>query len=157
MSIFGGDMTDDRAVLDFLTSEGALVIPDKIEEVNADTLASIVESEPFVTALFYDGESSLCSEVLGELENIDDEADVFKIRFVKIRDKTLADEYSLGGRLPALVYFRHGIPVVYQGDLADESEVLTWPFSSPAQCLNFSQRSSFSVVVPSSRIQAQAQ
>ncbi len=64
-------------------------------------------------------------DVLTELENIDDEADVFEIRFVRIRDKQLAEDFSLK-RWPSLVYFREGIPVVYQGDLKDEAEVLEW-------------------------------
>ncbi len=68
------------------------------------------------------------------------QADVFRIRFVKMRDpfsssssSTLADEFSLGvggdGRLPALVYFRAGMPVVYHGDLTDEDEVVHDAFS----------------------------
>jgi hypothetical protein len=46
-------------------------------------------------------------------------------RFIKIKDRDLADEYSLS-RLPSLVYFRSGIPVVYHSDLTDEEEVLEW-------------------------------
>ena len=47
-------------------------------------------------------------------------------RFVRIFDRDLAEEYSLTHRLPALVYFRRGIPLVYTGDLSDEPEVLEW-------------------------------
>lgn len=124
MTLFDGDLTDEDEVLDFLTSENLLIIPDKIEDVTAEALETIVNQETFVTALFMDG-SKLSSQVLNELEKIDDEADVFKIRFVKIVDARLADEYSLS-TLPALVYFRNGIPVVYHGDLMDEPEVLEW-------------------------------
>jgi hypothetical protein len=53
------------------------------------------------------------------------EADVFKIRFVRIFDNELAADYSLY-KMPCLVYFRNGIPVVYDGELKDESEVLEW-------------------------------
>lgn len=49
-----------------------------------------------------------------ELENIDDEADQLSIGFVKIHDEALADEYNLG-TLPALVYYRHQIPILYEG------------------------------------------
>ena len=102
------------------------MIPDKIEEVNAETLSAIVAKEAFVTALFYEAGSKRSSRIVDRLENIDDEADVFKIRFVKIKDAKLAEEYSLV-QLPALVYFRGGIPVVYHGDLEDEEEeVLEW-------------------------------
>lgn len=47
-----------------------------------------------------------------ELENIDDEADQLGIGFVKIADEALAEEYNLGS-LPALVYYRHQIPIIY--------------------------------------------
>lgn len=49
-----------------------------------------------------------------ELENVDDEADQLDIGFVKIHDEALADEYNLG-HLPALVYYRHQIPILYEG------------------------------------------
>ena len=52
--------------------------------------------------------------MLTELENIDDEADVFKIRFVRIHDLELAEDYSLY-YMPSLVYFRSGMPIVYEG------------------------------------------
>jgi len=52
-------------------------------------------------------------KALQELENIDDEADSLGIGFVKIADEELADEYNLG-TLPALVYYRHGIPIIYE-------------------------------------------
>ncbi len=77
----------------------------------------------FVTALFYDS-SKTSQSAVAEMEKIDDEADVFRIRFVKLRDSALAEEFSLGGRLPALVYFRNGLPVVYHGDFTDAAEVL---------------------------------
>jgi len=56
---------------------------------------------------------------------LNSEADVFKIRFVRIFDTDLAADFSLY-KLPSLVYFRNGIPVVYEGDLRDEAEVLEW-------------------------------
>lgn len=44
---------------------------------------------------------------------------------VKISDETLAYEYGLE-ELPALVYYRKKIPIVYTGDLEDEKRVLDW-------------------------------
>jgi hypothetical protein len=55
-------------------------------------------------------------KVLKELENIDDEADQKGIGFVKINDDDLAEEYSLSS-LPTLVYYRNGIPIIYEGIL----------------------------------------
>ena len=89
MTPFPGDLTNAEQVLEFLTSEDTLTLPDKIEEVNSESLMRIVSEDKFVTALFFD-ESKLSGEVLTELENIDDEADVFEIRFVRIQDDKLA-------------------------------------------------------------------
>lgn len=55
-----------------------------------------------------------CEEVLGELENIDEEAHDLKISFVKISDTRLAKKYGVK-ELPALVYFRKKYPAIYRG------------------------------------------
>ncbi|KAJ8875633.1 hypothetical protein PR048_023529 [Dryococelus australis] len=60
-------------------------------------------------------ECKKCAKALQELENIDDEADQLGIGFVKISDDSLAEEYNLGD-LPALVYYRHQIPIIYEGE-----------------------------------------
>nr|XP_045619932.1 uncharacterized protein LOC123771446 isoform X11 [Procambarus clarkii] len=127
---------DEASVLEFLTSLEAMDLPDQIEEVNAKILDKIVEEQEFVAVLFcYDGEACThgehksecrrCVKALQELENVDDDADQLGIAFVKINDPDLADEYSLGA-LPALVYYRRRIPVVYDGDLMNEDKVLEW-------------------------------
>lgn len=70
-------------------------------------------------------ECKRCAKALQELENIDDEADQLGIGFVKIHDATLAEEYNLGS-LPALVYYRHEIPILFEGELSKEEDVLEW-------------------------------
>jgi len=122
--IYDGDLKDEEAVLDFLTDEDNMAIPDKIEDVDADLLISIVESDPFVTVIFYD-ESKASSKALEHVEEIDEETDVFQIRFLRINDKELAEDYSLP-KLPCLVFFRREIPIVYAGELSDEHEMLEW-------------------------------
>lgn len=62
-----------------------------------------------------------CAKALQELENIDDEADQLGIGFVKIHDESLAEEYNLGS-LPALVYYRHQTPIIYEGSCLSFSE-----------------------------------
>lgn len=70
---------------------------------------------PFLNSFRLDKpECKRCTKALQELENIDDEADQLEIGFVKIHDEALADEYNLG-TLPALVYYRHQIPILYEG------------------------------------------
>ncbi|XP_063909567.1 uncharacterized protein LOC135127148 isoform X2 [Zophobas morio] len=123
--IYEGDLMDEENVLDFLTSLEAMDLPDRIEEVNARILDKIVQETDFVAVLFYKPECKKCSKVLMELENIDDEADQLGIGFVKINDENLAEEYNLEP-LPALVYYRHQIPIIYEGELTREEDVLEW-------------------------------
>ncbi|XP_041971080.1 uncharacterized protein LOC121727357 isoform X7 [Aricia agestis] len=134
--IYEGDLMDEESVLDFLTSLEAMDLPDRIEEVNQKILEKIIEDTEYVAVLFCPDHSSCgplsnkpeckkCAKALQELENIDDEADQLGIGFVKIHDEELAEEYSLG-ELPRLVYYRHQIPVIYEGELSREEDVLEW-------------------------------
>ncbi|RWS20064.1 thioredoxin-like protein 1 [Leptotrombidium deliense] len=66
-----------------------------------------------------------CDRVLHRLEEIDDDADQKGIGFVKIADQALAFEYGLED-LPSLVYYRRKIPIVFSGDLENETAVLEW-------------------------------
>ncbi|XP_017003836.2 uncharacterized protein hlk isoform X10 [Drosophila takahashii] len=135
--IYDGDLMDEEGVLDFLTSLEAMDLPDRIEEVNAKILGKIIEDTDFVAVLFCPDHETCpprvmdkqqcrkCAKALQELENIDDEADQLGIGFVKIHDEALADEYNLGN-LPALVYYRHQTPIIYEGELQREEDVLEW-------------------------------
>ncbi|XP_030368927.1 uncharacterized protein LOC115619994 isoform X2 [Scaptodrosophila lebanonensis] len=135
--IYDGDLMDEEGVLDFLTSLEAMDLPDRIEEVNAKILHKIIEDTDFVAVLFCPDHETCpprvmdkqqcrkCAKALQELENIDDEADQLGIGFVKIHDEALADEYNLGS-LPALVYYRHQTPIIYEGELQREEDVLEW-------------------------------
>lgn len=67
-------------------------------------------------------ECKRCAKALQELENIDDEADQLGIGFVKIHDSALAEEYNLGS-LPALVYYRRQIPILFEGIPVSNSKV----------------------------------
>ncbi|XP_068631274.1 uncharacterized protein hlk [Battus philenor] len=134
--IYEGDLMDEESVLDFLTSLEAMDLPDRIEEVNQKILGKIIEDTEYVAVLFCPDlrtcsppinkpECKKCAKALQELENIDDEADQLGIGFVKIHDEELAEEYSLG-ELPRLVYYRHQIPIIYEGELSREEDVLEW-------------------------------
>ncbi|XP_059049760.1 uncharacterized protein LOC131844810 isoform X4 [Achroia grisella] len=123
--IYEGDLMDEESVLDFLTSLEAMDLPDRIEEVNQKILSKIIEDTNYVAVLFYKPECKKCAKALQELENIDDEADQLGIGFVKIHDEELAEEYNLGD-LPRLVYYRHEIPIIYEGELSREEDVLEW-------------------------------
>lgn len=53
-------------------------------------------------------------KVLEELENIDDDTDRIGVKFVKTQDAKVAERYGVVS-MPALLYFEHQIPTVYEG------------------------------------------
>lgn len=126
-AIFDGDLKDEEKVLAWLTDLDAMELPDKIEEVNVKILENLIEDSAYLAVLLYKDNCEECEKVLLELENIDDEADAREIGFVKIADESLAAEYGLDS-VPALVYYRKKIPLLYDGDLFNEEEVLNWLF-----------------------------
>ena len=126
--IYDGDLKDEEAVLEFLTDDDNFSMGDKIEDVDAESLISIIETDPYVSVFFYD-DTKESSKALEHMEDIDDETDVFNIRlcsisisisisdclipilslldfrFLRINDPELADDYSLK-KIPCLVFFR---------------------------------------------------
>lgn len=67
--------------------------------------------------LFLDSPDSKDSlTALGELENIDDDTDNLGVALVKTSDVGIARDYGVK-TLPALIYFEHGEPSVYDGAL----------------------------------------
>ena len=116
--IYEGDLKDEETVLEFLTDDDNFSMGDKIEEVDAENLINIIETDPYVSVFFYD-DTKESSKALEHMEDIDDETDVFNIRyifvillfqvvifrFLRINDPELADDYSLK-KIPCLVFFR---------------------------------------------------
>jgi len=126
-AIFEGDLKDEEKVLAWLTDLDSMELPDRIEEVNAKILDNLIEDSDFLAVFLYKDDNEESEKILQELENIDDEADGKHIGFVKISDDSLAAEYGLD-TLPALIYYRKKIPLLYDGDLLNEEEVLNWLF-----------------------------
>ncbi|RWS17098.1 thioredoxin-like protein 1, partial [Dinothrombium tinctorium] len=124
-TVYEGDLMNEEQVLDWLTAVGSMDLPDKIEEVNSKNLQSVIDDHDYVAVLFYQTNCKKCDKVLHRLEEIDDDADQKGIGFVKIADEELAFEYGLE-ELPALVYYRRKVPIVYIGDLENEQKVLEW-------------------------------
>lgn len=61
-----------------------------------------------------DDKCESCSEILEELETIDDDTDKHGIQFVKSNDAKLAAEIGVFS-FPALVYYETGVPIMYDG------------------------------------------
>ena len=113
---YEGDLTQEVAVLRWLTSPDTLDIPEKIEEVNEIMLAKRLKSEDSMFVFFYEDEDIFAQRLLKGLEQLDDGLDKKGVEFVKISDSGIDKDYSLEG-LPALVHFSSGEPEVFQGDL----------------------------------------
>ncbi|XP_028968482.1 uncharacterized protein LOC100903717 [Galendromus occidentalis] len=116
---------EEEAVLEWLTNLEAMELADKIEEVNGKILETLIKEKDYLAVLFYKEKHKESELVLVELENIDDEADQLGIGFVKTSERELFDKYGLD-TIPALAYYRKTIPLLYEGDLRNEEEVLKW-------------------------------
>ncbi|XP_063590532.1 uncharacterized protein LOC134767464 [Penaeus indicus] len=123
--IFDGDMQNEVSVLEWLTDDENRELEGEIEAVNVRMLKRLMDESPFIAAYFYEDDCADCEQVLQELENIDDEVDMFGIDFVKINDPDAAQRFNIL-HTPALVYFRKKTPLVYDGDLLDEEKVFNW-------------------------------
>ncbi|KAK9727391.1 hypothetical protein QE152_g19195 [Popillia japonica] len=120
--IFEGDIEEEEEVLQWLIQQRT---EDRIELITRVMLETLVEDTQYLAVYFYKANCHICEEILEDLENIDDECDVYGIHLVKIQDPQLAKRYSIK-TFPALVYFRNGNPLLFEGDLQNEESVLEW-------------------------------
>jgi len=123
--LYEGDLKNEDSVLEWLVDDENRELADEIEAVNGRMLERLLDDSPFLAVFFYDNECADCPNVLTELENIDDEADMYGIDFVKINDDEAAKKFGVV-HVPALVYFRKRVPLIFDGDLFDENRVLSW-------------------------------
>ncbi|XP_041773704.1 uncharacterized protein LOC121594485 isoform X1 [Anopheles merus] len=151
-NVFEGSLDEEEEVLQWLITQKT---EDRIELITRVMLESMVDETQYLAVYFYKFKSpsycrsfcsaenirkrkefaregisdkincNICDQILEGLEVIDDELDVFGIHMVKIQDPQLAKRYSIK-TFPALVYFRNGNPLIYEGDLQNEQSVLEW-------------------------------
>ncbi|RZF41690.1 hypothetical protein LSTR_LSTR011625 [Laodelphax striatellus] len=121
-NVFEGDLAEEEEVLQWLITQRT---EDRIELITRAMLETMVEETQYLAVYFYKLSCHICDTILEDLEKIDDELDVFGIHMVKIQDPQLAKRYSIK-TFPALVYFRNGNPLLFEGDLQNEESVLEW-------------------------------
>ncbi|XP_017868175.1 PREDICTED: uncharacterized protein LOC108617049 isoform X10 [Drosophila arizonae] len=123
--LFEGDLQNEQSVLEWLIDDDNRELADEIEEVNERMLDRLMAESTLLVVFFYDDDCAECEEILEELEEIDGEADMFGIDFVKIASVEAAKKYEIVN-IPSLVYFRKQVPVLYDGDLHQHDKVITW-------------------------------
>ncbi|XP_055620759.1 uncharacterized protein LOC129765014 isoform X13 [Toxorhynchites rutilus septentrionalis] len=121
-NVFEGSLDEEEEVLQWLITQKT---EDRIELITRVMLEGMVDETQYLAVYFYKINCNICDQILEGLEVIDDELDVFGIHMVKIQDPQLAKRYSIK-TFPALVYFRNGNPLIYEGDLQSEQSVLEW-------------------------------
>lgn len=121
-NVYEGSLSKEEEVLQWLIQQKT---EDRIELITRIMLESMVEETQYLAVYFYKTHCNICDQILEGLEQIDDECDVFGIHMVKIQDPQLAKRYSIK-TFPALVYFRNGNPLIFEGDLQNENSVLEW-------------------------------
>ena len=123
---YEGSLYDAEAVFSWLVDKETIEIPGKIEEVGQIMLARILEDERDVLCFFYEDEDARAlSGILKVLETIDDELEGNDIEFIKCSDENIEKDYALD-KLPSLVYYENKIPIEFDGNLNDGTDILSW-------------------------------
>ena len=123
---YTGSLYEAASVFSWLVDKETIEIPGRIEEVGRTMLARILEDERDVLCFFYeDEEARALNGIFKVLETIDDELEGNDVEFVKCSDEEIEEEYALD-KLPALVYFENKIPIEFDGNLNDGTDILSW-------------------------------
>ncbi|XP_055609784.1 uncharacterized protein LOC129756793 isoform X4 [Uranotaenia lowii] len=123
-TIYGGDLMNEEEILEWVLEQYETK-PEVIESVDRKTLQVLVNEIEHLAVLFYDDDCETCPKILEKLETIDDDTDKHNIQFVKANDEKLAHEIGIFS-FPALVYYETGVPIMYDGDLLNEYDVIDW-------------------------------
>ncbi|XP_053603360.1 uncharacterized protein hlk isoform X3 [Plodia interpunctella] len=121
-NVYEGSLAEEEEVLQWLITQKT---EDRIELITRVMLEKMVEETQYLAVYFYKLNCHICDHILEGLEGIDDECDVYGIHMVKIQDPQLAKRYSIK-TFPAMVYFRNGNPLLFEGDLQNEESILEW-------------------------------
>ena len=68
-------------------------------------------------------------EFLTIMETLDDDMDKISVAMVKVSDESKALEFGLD-KLPALLYFKNGVPGLYDGSLHSGEKILDWLYAN---------------------------
>ncbi|XP_006615349.1 thioredoxin domain-containing protein [Apis laboriosa] len=95
-----------------------------LETVSDEELINLIKTEKYVVVLFSSKDCTTCDNYENELIHLrEDLVNSLSSWVIKAVDSQLLRLYS-ADKEPALVFFRHGMPLLYDGPLNDE-EILT--------------------------------
>jgi len=121
-NLYEGDLNAGEEVFNWLIE---MKVESRIELVTRPMLEIIVTKAQYLAVLFYKQNCRTCDQIIKQIENINSECDNFGIQLVKIKDPQFAKRYGIR-TFPALVYFRNGRPITFEGDLKIEKSVMEW-------------------------------
>uniref|UniRef100_U5EMW7 Putative nucleolar protein 58 n=1 Tax=Corethrella appendiculata TaxID=1370023 RepID=U5EMW7_9DIPT len=123
-TMYTGDLMKEEEILEWVIDLYESK-PDVIESVDRKTLQVLIDDVDHLAVLFYTDDCDDCDTILEELETIDDDTDKYGIQFVKANDIKLAHEIGIFS-FPSLVYYETGVPIMFDGNLKKENDVLQW-------------------------------
>ncbi|XP_011498107.1 PREDICTED: uncharacterized protein LOC105362367 [Ceratosolen solmsi marchali] len=95
-----------------------------LETVSDEDLLNLIKTEKYVVTLFTKKDCELCDDVEKQLLHIrEDLVDSLSAWVVRVINSQMLRLYS-PNKEPAIVFFRQGIPLLYDGQIEDE-EILT--------------------------------
>nr|CAG4649435.1 EOG090X0856 [Scapholeberis mucronata]SVE93690.1 EOG090X0856 [Scapholeberis mucronata] len=100
-----------------------------LEPVSDTELEKLISNEKFVVTLFRDETCKSCDEVESQLSSIrEDLVDTLNAWVVKSVGSPLASNFTTGkdSTKPLVVYFRHSVPMLYDGPINDEAILETF-------------------------------
>lgn len=97
-----------------------------LETVSDEELINLIKTEKYVVVLFTQKDCEACDNFENEMIHLrEDLVDSLSAWVVKAIDSQLLRLYS-PDKEPALVFFRHGMPLLYDGPLNDEQILITF-------------------------------
>lgn len=103
-----------------LVSSLVSVSAGNLELVNDDELLNLIKTEKYVVVLFSKKDCEVCDNYENELIHLrEDLVDTLNAWVVKVIQSQMVRLYS-PSKEPALVFFRHGVPLLYDGPINDE-------------------------------------
>jgi len=123
-SYYEGNLLNEEAIKNWISDEFESN-QDVIEDLSLSQIQDAMIENTFLLVFIYRDNDTNCDESLKQLEQIDDDTEAVGVRFFKSKDVSFIKEYGID-TFPSIIYFEESLPSIYEGDTAEETELLTW-------------------------------